>query len=86
MDLDGQILSARAALCWNITEVLVNIWQKSSTLAGALVLLLLGYGAISLLGEALQMALLVLLLLVIGYSVPTLWRAGMLWYQGEEAE
>jgi hypothetical protein len=86
MDRDGQIVSARAALRWNIPEALVNLWQKSSTLAGVLGLLLLGYGGVSLMGEAFQTALLVLVLLILGYSAPSLVRVGMLWYQGEQAE
>ena len=86
MNREGQILSARAAFRGTILEVLVTTWQRSSTLAGALVLLLLGYGAVSLLSNALLTALAVLVILMLGYSAPSLVRASMLWYQGEDAE
>ena len=86
MNREGRILSVRAAFSGNILEVLVTMWQKSSTLAGMFALLLLGYGVVSLLSNALLTALTVLLLLILGYSVPSLVRAGALWYHREEAE
>jgi hypothetical protein len=86
MDRNGQIRPARVALRWNILEVLVNTWRKSSTLAGVLGVLLLGYVAVTLLDDALQTALIVLALLIGGYSVPWLFRVGMVWYFGEEAD
>ena len=86
MNRDGQILSAYAPLRGIILEVLVTTWQKSSTLAGTLALLLLGIGALSLLSNALLTALIVLAVLILGYSVPSLLRAGVFWFQGEDAD